>query len=132
MNCLPNPYLPGSLHGLLEVPSSRSPSPDMAQAPNEQCESTERDSSDTGIVLRRRTGAWPRLTPSDSALIRFLLSNGVSRADIHNNLGWSASTIVAHGAQKNKGAVDQKLVNAKFYEILDKSLFGSPYPYPWI
>ncbi|KAJ6479915.1 hypothetical protein C8R47DRAFT_1136406, partial [Mycena vitilis] len=72
------------------------------------------------------TGAWPRLTTTDSALIRFLLSNGVSRADIHNNLGWSSSTIIAHGSQKNKGALDQKLVNAKFYEILDKARYSRP------
>ncbi|KAJ7137428.1 hypothetical protein C8R43DRAFT_1132295 [Mycena crocata] len=62
----------------------------------------------------------PRLTPRETALIRFLIDRGVMPAEInaYKPCGWAVSTISRHADADNMKEQDMEHIDEEFYHIL--------------
>ncbi|KAJ7162417.1 hypothetical protein C8R46DRAFT_1037627 [Mycena filopes] len=92
-------------------------------------DTSERDSSTSIQGSRpkeRRKGPWPRLRPSETALIRFLTRHNITMTAIsaHKDCLWAHSTVARHASKKNMAGKDEKHITDDFYRILAE--VGSP------
>ncbi|KAJ7764424.1 hypothetical protein B0H16DRAFT_1718347 [Mycena metata] len=111
---------PGSDGGAKFTHTQDDESGDEAQDDTKSEDDSSVSSIQTANLKQRRSGAWPRLTDQDSALIRFLSGHGIAPSAIaaHKECGWAPATIKSHAAKKNKTAQDEEYIDDTFYRIL--------------